>query len=290
MSDPFDLANTTAYLAWRAAKLSSWPCDTEPLRVEVERLADPQSAELEAIQSRVAKCNLVLIACADPTEIGPTPLLAFGRHLGLCRLDNNPCADERAVSVIAVRPTGRASEYIPYTNRPLSWHTDGYYNGPGSLVRAWMLFCVRDAVEGGENALLDPEIAYIHLRDEDPALVGALMEPDVLTVPANQAGGLALRPAISGPVFSVVQGQLHMRYSARARNILWKPSPVVAAARERLARLLSRPSDYMFRHKLRPGEGYVSNNVLHNRSGFADPMGGGRLLLRTRYLDRVRPG
>jgi hypothetical protein len=81
-----------------------------------------------------------------------------------------------------------------------------------------------------------------------------------------------------------------MRYSARARNILWKPSPLVAAARERLTRLLSRPSDYMFRHKLRPGEGYVSNNVLHNRSGFADPMGAGRLLLRTRYLDRVRPG
>jgi hypothetical protein len=127
MSDPFDLADTTSYLAWRAAKLSNWPCDTEPLRVEVEHLADPQSAEMEAIQSRVAKCNLALIACSDPTEIGPTPLLAFGRHLGLCRLDNNPCADERAVSVIAVRPTGRASEYIPYTNRPLSWHTDGYY-------------------------------------------------------------------------------------------------------------------------------------------------------------------
>jgi hypothetical protein len=28
--------------------------------------------------------------------------------------------------------------------------------------------------------------------------------------------------------------------------------------------------------------------VLHNRSGFRDPPGAGRLLLRARYLDRVQ--
>ena len=119
-------------------------------------------------------------------------MLAFGRRLGLVRLATNLCADERAVSAVAVRPTGRASEYIPYTDRPLSWHTDGYYQPPGSEVRAWMLFCVRDAAVGGENTLLDPEIAYIQLRDEDPSLIRALMEPDAMTVPANVRGGMQL--------------------------------------------------------------------------------------------------
>ena len=207
--------------------------------------------------------------------------------LGLTRLDTNLCADDRAVSAIAVRPTGATGDYIPYTDRPLSWHTDGYYNPRDRQVRAWMLFCVRDAAIGGENALLDPELAYIALRDEDPALIRALMAPDAMTVPANRAAGIELRPASTGPVFSVIGGHLHMRYSARTRNIAWKADPTLEAARGRLTRLLSQGGDYMFQHKLRPGEGYVSNNVLHNRAGFTDPTGAGRLLLRTRYLDRV---
>jgi len=288
MSNPFDVADTSAYLAWRGTKLSGWPNNKAQLRVDVAHLADPTAAEILAIGAAVAKCNLALIACPDAAEIDAAALLAFGRRLGLARLDGNLCANERAVSAITVRPAGRASGYIPYTDRPLSWHTDGYYNSPGSAVRAWMLFCVRDAAKGGENALLDPEIAYIALRDEDPALIRALMEPDALTVPANVEGGVELRPASTGPVFSVIDGRLHMRYSARTRNIQWKRTPALDTARERLADLLSQPGVYMFRHTLSPGEGYVSNNVLHSRAGFTDLAGSGRLLLRTRYLDPLK--
>ena len=287
MSNPFDLNDDTAYLAWREAKLRRWPAGGDGIRVEVARLSHPRPAELEAIIDRLERCNSALVACPDPAQVDAAALLAFGRHLGLHRPDSNLCADEQAVSAIAVRARGQASEYIPYTNRPLSWHTDGYYNVRGSEVRAWTLFCVCDAADGGENGLLDPEIAYLLLRDEDPALVGALMDPDAMRIPANVQGGTLLRPASAGPVFSVIEGRLHMRYSARSRHIEWKSDPALSAARERLTRLLSQPSVYMFRHKLRPGEGYVSNNVLHNRTGFVESTGAGRLLLRARYLDRA---
>lgn len=288
MSDPFDLNDGAAYQAWREKKLADWPSGTDALRVEVADPAHPNPTELRTVDALVAKCNLALVACRDPAAISPTSLIALGRRLGLVRLDANPCSNDRAVSTIAVRQSDRAGEYIPYTDRPLSWHTDGYYNAPASAVRAWMLFCVRDAADGGENALMDPEIAYILLRDEDPSLIRALMEPDAMAIPANRQGGVELRPASTGPVFSVIEGRLHMRYSARTRNIHWKSAPDLDAARERLTRLLSQPSVYMFRHKLKPGEGYVSNNVLHNRAGFNDPTESGRLLLRTRYLDRVQ--
>ena len=109
-----------------------------------------------------------------------------------------------------------------------------------------------------------------------------------MTVPANVREGVQLRPASTGPVFSVISGRLHIRYSARTRNLAGKSPAALDVARERLDRLLSQSSVYMFRHKLKPGEGYVSNNVLHNRAGFTDPTGAGRLLLRTRYLDRVQ--
>jgi hypothetical protein len=215
--------------------------------------------------------------------------LARGQALGLTRLDSNLCADARAVSTLTVRAAGREADYIPYTNRPLSWHTDGYYNSPQTQVRAWMLYCLQNALAGGENALLDHEIAYILLRDEDPQLVQALMDPQAMTVPPNLEQGVEIRSASTGPVFSVREGALHMRYSARARNVAWRDDAQIEAARAALDRLFSKGGGYIFRHKLAPGEGYVSNNVLHNRTGFENPGSGHpvRTLLRVRYLDRV---
>ena len=86
--------------------------------------------------------------------------------------------------------SGSRAGYIPYSNRPLSWHTDGYYNfhGPSDCVKAMVLHCVRDAVEGGVNALLDHEIAYIRLRDRDPAFIEALTHPEAMTIPAGEDG------------------------------------------------------------------------------------------------------
>lgn len=289
MSGPFNLADSDAYRDWRDRKLDAYPTDVGQLRVQIGRPQAPTKAELGRIRSLVAKTGTALIACTRPQEIEGSTLLGLGRELGLKRLDNNLCADDRAVSTLTVRAAGRASDYVPYTNRPLSWHTDGYYNAPHAQVRAWMLFCRQDALQGGENALLDHEIAYIRLRDQDPALVRALMDRHAMRIPANLERDIELRPASTGPVFSVHAGQLHMRYSARTRHVEWKQTPDLRAAREALSRLFSSDDVYIFRHKLEPGEGYVSNNVLHNRSGFADAGEDGpkRTLLRLRYLDRV---
>jgi hypothetical protein len=74
-----------------------------------------------------------------------------------------------------------------------------------------MLYCVQDALEGGENTLMDYEIAYVRLRDQDPELIRPLMDPQALTIPANVSEESELRPASTGPVFSVREGHLHMR-------------------------------------------------------------------------------
>lgn len=108
-----------------------------------------------------------------------------------------------------------------------------------------------------------------------------------MTVPANVREGVQLRPASTGPVFSVISGRLHIRYSARTRNLAGKSPAALDTARERLDRLLSQSSVYMFRHKLEPGLGYVSSDVLRNLTGFTDATGAGRLLLQTRHLDRI---
>jgi len=292
MRNPFDLSDTDAYLSWRERKLAGYPVRPGDLAVQISDPSSPSRAELDQLADNLAKFNLSLFVCADPETLGKRGLLDLGRSLGLRRLDGNLCADEEAVSTLRVHAEGPESDYIPYTNRPLSWHTDGYYNPPERQIRSWMLYCVQDALEGGENALLDHEIAYIRLRDRNPRLIRALMDPQALTIPANVGAEGELRPASVGPVFSIQGGHLHMRYTARTRNASWKQDQETQAARDALAQLFSSDDVHIFRHKLAPGEGYVSNNVLHNRSGFRESGSGcpSRTLLRTRYLDRVSLG
>jgi alpha-ketoglutarate-dependent taurine dioxygenase len=145
-----------------------------------------------------------------------------------------------------------------------------------------VLHCLRAADEGGENALMDPEIAYIRLRDENPDFIAALMHHRAMTIPANQGD----RP---GPVFAVdpATGALHMRYTARARHIVWRDDPATRAAVAFLTGILA--GDGPLRFRLSPGQGLIANNVLHNRTGFSDnaEIGRARLLYRARYLDRI---
>jgi alpha-ketoglutarate-dependent taurine dioxygenase len=303
VNDPFDLSCEKAYIAWRARKLRAYPADIADLRVSIERLDRPAAPELAALRDRVETFNMALVQ-TDPARIDKESLLAFTRSLGLVRTDANLFADASAVSSIAATPrasgndtpsTGAGSgaaalgDFIPYTNKPLSWHTDGYYNDQDSQVGAWCLFCVRAARDGGENGLIDHEMAYIGLRDESPQHITALCHPQALIIPAHIQDGRIIRPESVGPVFSCRDGHLHMRYSARGRNVLWRDTPDTHAAREALDRLFSQPDVFTFRYRLRPGEGLVSNNVLHCRSGFEDEgaPGQGRLLYRVRFLDRI---
>ncbi|TNF38714.1 MAG: taurine catabolism dioxygenase TauD [Gammaproteobacteria bacterium] len=238
------------------------------------------------------KTNMVIYQLQQPQQGDKHYIRELGRQLGLERLDGNLCADDDSITSLQVMDSDtRHAGYIPYTNRPLSWHTDGYYNLPEQQIRAILMHCVRDAVEGGENLLLDHEIAYIQLRDQNPEYIKALMRPDVMTIPPNVAEGQTLRTEQSGPVFSVdEQSQsLHMRFSARMRNIVWHDDDITRQAVAALNALLNPENPYVFRYRLKPGEGIICNNVLHNRTGFSDDPASGRtrLLYRARYYDRV---
>ena len=223
-------------------------------------------------------------------------LAHYPRRLGACvglgRLRANPLADEDGISALEAAPEKSALGYIPYSNRRLLWHTDGYYNAPAQYIRAFILHCVRPAATGGENRMLDHEIAYILLRDADPEYVKALSAPDALTIPANAMEGAELRPAQTGPVFSTDAGALHMRYTARTRSVEWRQDATTRAAVQFLNRTLDADSPYVFTLRLTGGQGLVCNNVLHNRSAFTDhPAPGlGRLVYRARYSDRIATG
>ncbi len=289
---PFDLAEQEAYRRWRDWKIASRYPRVSDLLVEISSYETPAVAECAAIRERCQRANMAIYA-GPVQEAGAARkwVAALGASLGLHRLDRNLCAEEDGISALEVRAGEGAGEYIPYTDRPLSWHTDGYYNSADEQVRGVILHCVRSASDGGGNGLMDPDIAYIRLRDEDPAYIKALMHPQAMTIPANTMGGTEIRPARIGPVFSVDErtGALHMRFSARKVNVVWRDDAATRAAVAFLNALLAADGGDILHWRLEPGQGYISNNVLHNRAAFGDTQDpeSGRLVYRARYYDRI---
>lgn len=277
-------------MRWRERKLARYPRSAEDLIVEVRDPRSLSNSEAEALQRVCRAANMAVYASPLAGVADKDIPRRLGARLGLERLHANLLADEDGISSLTAAPSKSARGYIPYSSQRLLWHTDGYYNAPLERIRAFVLHCVQPAAAGGDNRLLDHEIAYILLRDADPEFVRALCAPDAMTIPANVEDGAKIRPEQTGPVFSTdaADGALHMRYTARTRSIEWRRDDTTRAAVQYLNQALE-DSRYVFAVRLAGGQGLVCNNVLHDRSAFTDDaaLGLSRLVYRARYLDRV---
>ena len=282
----------SSYQHWRAWKLSNYPKLAGELLIPLNNPFELSADEKQMIKESFVRTNMAIYSINNRSDITDKKIVEkLANEFGLNRLDNNLGADADGLTSLQVIEGGRKVDYIPYSNRKLSWHTDGYYNLPKHQIRGVILHCASTAAEGGENALLDHEMMYIHLRDENPAYISALMKTDVLTIPANIENGIEIRGAQSGPVFSVDEksGALHMRYSARKKNISWSNDLITSKAVNAIDDFLASNTPWIFRHRLEPGQGLICNNVLHNRTSFKNDEEGEqqRLIYRGRYYDRL---
>ncbi|MBF0124570.1 MAG: TauD/TfdA family dioxygenase [Magnetococcales bacterium] len=292
---PFDLDCDQKYQRWKQAKLANYPTSPADLLVEI---ADPfamTSLEIKAILRRCAQANMALYRIKAPPHPRTMPgnvLLAITAQLGVKNLDHNLGAGTGGVSDLTAG--GSAYEpfkaYIPYQKgAAIGWHTDGYYNPIDQSVQTLCLHCEQPAHSGGESMLLDHEMVYIQLRDQNPDHIRALMAADVLTIPARLENGAVARPDRCGPVFSVTaDGYLHMRFTNRTKSIRWQADAATQQAVTALRQLLDSPSPYQFKGRLEAGWGLISHNVLHTRSAFQDPpLAPPRSLYRARFYDRL---
>lgn len=291
MGGPFDLSDAAAYAAWRERKLDTAPRRIEDILVAVDDPRTLSAGERDALLERCARANMAIYTSNTAGDTDKEIPRRLGLQLGLVHLDSHWLTDDDAISPISVRGAeerGERKEFIPYTDKPIRWHTDGYYNVPERTVRGMVLHCVQSAASGGENQLLDHEIAYILLRDENPDFIRALSRDDAMTIPPRLDDTGVARAAQPGPVFSVdADGFLHMRYTARSISIEWRADAATQAAVAALTKLLATPTPWTLRGRLEPGMGLACNNVLHDRSGFAETPDHRRLLYRARYHERI---
>ena len=294
---PFNISAQTDFEGWADYKLSLYDEDA------LDKVVDPviisadgclTDVQRKAIQQKVERYNFALYRVNGGGEFGSADLNRLGQSLGLRQLDANLCAEEDLISVItdtSATKEGRLprNRYIPYSNRALNWHTDGYYNPVKQRVLAFILHCQQQAESGGDNILIDPDIIYLLLRRQNPAYITALSRDDVMRIPANTQDGVCIREETTSSVFQTSADftRLAMRYSQRKKHIIWRDDNLTQAALSELNRLLDSDSNWRIKVRLKPGEGIISNNVLHCRQQFTDGIGSRRLFLRARYYNAI---
>lgn len=285
---PFLLENGDRYRYWRDAKLAGYPRSIDDLLVEIDDPRSLRQSEFEALLARCRKANMALYAGKTGTDPDPEIPLSIGRRFGVQGLNRNWLADNSGLTSLTVAADGPRRNFIPYTNRAIHWHTDGYYNIASAQIQSLLLHAVQRAAQGGGNALMDHEIAYILLREKNPDYIRALMAPNVMTIPARIEDGKVARKEEAGPVFCVTRsGDLHMRYTIRVNNVIWADDPLTREALAYLEQILGGDSPYIYRGLLQPGMGLISNNVLHDRAAFTDDAAHKRHYYRARYFDRL---
>ena len=289
-----DLAAQDAFESWCEVKIRASERLSNLPPVRLDSLPSGGASALSELKRRCAIANFARyeVAARAPTpEQDCAALTQFPHNLGLSSTEEHRSAGD--LGVVALRTSSAPSKrgYIPYTARPLNWHTDGDYNPAEAPVQAFVLHCHQQAESGGETQLADPELAYLRMRAANPDFVAALMHPLAMTIPENREADGTLRPASVGPVFFAdpTSGRLQMRYTARTRSIEWRPDPTTRRATGWLRDWLASGDPMIHSFRLAPGQGVLSNNVLHNRTGFDDGAGPdhARVMLRIRFHHRL---
>ncbi len=285
---PFFLENEDEYQAWRTRKLKIRQEVTATRIFELDHQGRLSRSMLQPLRKQLAAYNFVIFQSVG--ELGKADFLALNRQFGLAVVDANPSADKDGVSLLqAVGKADDRGQYIPYTNRAINWHTDGYYNPMERRIAALSLYCVHQAARGGGNFLFDHEMLYLLIRDRSPSALAALMSDDMLHIPANVRQNRVIRDAKSGPVFSLQaeSRSLNMRYTSRPQNVVWKPDKQSMEALAMVREILLEGRG-MFEVELKPRQGIVCNNILHGRRAFHDaPDQPARLMYRARYHDAI---
>ena len=271
-------AKSAEFLTWAEEKERNIPHNIDGIIVNIHDINNVKISEIAKIKETINKCN----SCIYSSKIAlksNTNLLKFVESVGMRTYDRNNI-ESNEISTITPLENNKIN-YIPYTDKSLNWHTDGYYDKKS--IFSWLLHCVHPATHGGENYLLDHELAlreYV-LRHDD---INNLMSEDALTIPESKDTS---RSEISTYIFSIKNKykKLHMRFSMRKDNI--GTSPKAGDAVTKLKQTIENDcAKYSLTYKLQKNEGIITNNILHGRKAFKDDKVK-RKLLRIRSYERL---
>ncbi len=282
------LDNIDDYKYWRDNKLENASSSIQDCIVEISNPENLSSSEKSKIKSLCDNNNFALFTIPKQDDYQDT-INSINHQFDLDEFDEHLYVGDKGLASIANTKNKQQGEFIPYTNKAIGWHSDGYYNSYKKRIRAFSLFCASPAKAGGSNSWIDPHMIYIHLYEDNPDMVKALTNNKAMTIPEHKIDGLVRREISIGPIFFIddMTNELYIRYTQRKKNIEFANSTEVRQAVEILDNFLASNSIYHFNHTMQEAQGMLCNNVLHNRSGFTDDPNKPRLMLRGRFFSRI---
>ena len=271
------------YQKWRDEKLAAYPKNINDLIVELADMSAITEAERSRIMELVELANMCVYS-AGSADLSMDSLLKLGVQIGVSKTDKST----RHSNSDELTDSGILNMAIPFTTRPVRWHTDATYYGSDKTIQALFLLCKRPAAEGGSNKVIDHEILYILLRDKAPDALRTLMRDDCFKYKNPLTGEISQH--LGGKVFwTNSNGHLNHRFSFRKMDMAWSGNSEILAAVDILETLLLNESEFVIEGRLESGLGLISNNVVHTREKLvdSDDDASKRLLFRARFYDRV---
>jgi hypothetical protein len=272
-------SKSNEFKQWALEKEDNIPLKIDDLIVKIQDINHATLAEISNIKDIIKRFNY----CIYQSKVGlnaQADLMNFAQSIGMETYDTNNIHNS-PISLIMSLETKNALNYIPYTNKKLNWHTDGYYDE--KPIFSWLLHCEEPAYSGGENYLLDHELAireYIIKYDN----LESLSSLDAFTIPGNTH---ANRGETKGYICDNDNEykKFHMKFSMREKNM--KLNEQSKTAIMRMKKIIKEDcKKYCLTYKLSKNEGIVSNNILHGRNSFEDGKAM-RKLYRIRSYERI---
>ena len=275
--------NKTNYKLWADKKLQGFSNKLDDLIVEIDNPNSLSKSEKAMMHRIINQHNIVFFQINKGVDDVKSSIKMLASQVGLGNYEIDSKSDSDGLTEIKIHDNIKTdAEYIPYTDKQLKWHTDGYYNDDDNLILTWLLFCKNQSENGGLNKYMDHEIAYI-LFNENFDNIDDLMLNNAYRIPKNELNG---REAIDNPIFSFVENKLHMKFSMREKNIIWNDKSKEAS--KNLKNIINSSDKYHISHRLSEGQGVITNNVIHMRTSFTNLEKKNRLLYRLRSKQRMR--
>ena len=272
-------SKSSDFKQWALEKEGNIPLNIDDLIVKIKDINHASLEEMSNIKDKIKRFN----CCIYQSKAGlntQADLINFAQCIGMETYDTNNIHNS-PISLIMSLGSKNALNYIPYTNKKLNWHTDGYYDE--KPIFSWLLHCEEPAYSGGENYLLDHELAireYIIKYDN----LESLSSLDAFTIPGNTH---ANRGETKGYICNNDNEykKFHMKFSMREKNM--KLNERSKTAIMRMKKIIKEDcKKYCLTYKLSKNEGIISNNILHGRNSFEDGKAM-RKLYRIRSYERI---
>lgn len=211
--------------------------------------------ELQKLVNTFHTHKFVVLSLED-TQTPKEELLALARIFG------NVLPHDRADKdgVAPITPMEGFADYLGTTSQPHLPHSDGTFNAEAPFTA--ILYCERQAKEGGMSHVISGRAAHEYLSSIDPEGLAELYAPDAMTV--TRAEKSATRP-----VFSKHEDltRIAFRYDTVAKV---EVRPEARRAFELLRGFVRDPGN-IFEFRLEPNQLFIVDNtaVLHGRTEFA---------------------